>query len=72
MIWQHESPEEQQRVLMDLEVMTSQHSPYIVEYYGSAIINVSALIITRCTPPPSLPLSTISLTHLPSLPLLSE
>ena len=41
MIWQQESWEEQRRVLMDLEVMTSHHCPQIVEYYGSAIINVS-------------------------------
>lgn len=41
MIWQHDSWDEQRRVLMDLEVMNSHDSPYIVEYYGSAIINVS-------------------------------
>jgi mitogen-activated protein kinase kinase 7 len=39
MIWQYDSSEEQKRVLMDLEIMISQHSPYIVKYYGSAIIN---------------------------------
>ena len=40
MLWQNDSREEHRRVLMDLEVMTSQHSPYIVEYFGSAIITV--------------------------------
>ena len=25
---------------MDLEVMNSQHSPFIVDYYGSAIVKV--------------------------------
>ncbi|XP_019851593.1 PREDICTED: dual specificity mitogen-activated protein kinase kinase 7-like isoform X2 [Amphimedon queenslandica] len=38
MLWQHDTWEEQRRVLMDLEVMNSQHSPFIVEYYGSAIV----------------------------------
>ena len=40
MIWQHDNWAEQKRILMDIEVMNSQHSPYIVGYYGSAIIKV--------------------------------
>ena len=32
---------ERKRVLMDLDVMTQQHSPFIVQYYGSFIQDVS-------------------------------
>ena len=45
MMWHHEKWDEQRRVLMDLEVMNSHHSPNIVEYYGSSIINVSPNIV---------------------------
>ena len=47
MVWVDDH-EERKRILMDLHVMTSHRSPYIVQYYGSIIHNVSSL-------PPSLP-----------------
>ena len=31
---------EQKRVLMDLDVMTTQHCPFIVQYYGLIIKEV--------------------------------
>ena len=36
---------ERKRVLMDLDVMTQQHSPFIVQYYGSFIQDVSTGIL---------------------------
>lgn len=42
MVWLDDK-EERKRILMDLRVMTSHRSPYIVQYYGSVIWNVSAL-----------------------------
>lgn len=42
MVWLDDK-EERKRILMDLRVMTSHQSPYIVQYYGSVIWNVSAL-----------------------------
>ena len=40
MVWLDE-PEERKRILMDLHVMSNHKSPHIVQYYGSAIWNVS-------------------------------
>lgn len=40
MVWLDDN-EERKRILMDLRVMTSHRSPHIVQYYGSAIWNVS-------------------------------
>ena len=39
MVWLDDK-EERKRILMDLRVMTSHRSPYIVQYYGSVIWNV--------------------------------
>ena len=42
MVWLDDK-EERKRILMDLRVMTSHQSPYIVQYYGSVIWNVRAM-----------------------------
>ena len=44
MVWLDDK-EERKRILMDLRVMTSHRSPYIVQYYGSVIWNVRALSV---------------------------
>ena len=40
MVWLDDQ-EERKRILMDLHVMMSHKSPHIVQYFGSAIWNVS-------------------------------
>ena len=47
MVWLDDK-EERKRILMDLRVMTSHRSPYIVQYYGSVIWNVRVLSVTLC------------------------
>ena len=42
-----DQPEEQKRILMDLDVMAEHRSPHIVLCYGSAIWNVSEQFIRR-------------------------
>ena len=39
MVWV-DDPEERKRILMDLHVMSTHNSPYIVQYYGSVLVQV--------------------------------
>ena len=47
MLWM-DSAGERERVIRDLDVMTKHRSPYIVQYYGSEIIQKEVDIATLC------------------------
>ena len=46
MVWVDDA-EERKRILMDLHVMSTHNSPYIVQYYGSVLVQVSSYTHTH-------------------------
>ena len=47
MLWT-DSAGERERVIRDLDVMAKHRSPYIVQYYGSEIIQKEVGVATLC------------------------
>jgi mitogen-activated protein kinase kinase 7 len=43
MVWV-DDPEERKRILMDLHVMSTHNSPYIVQYYGSVLVQTEVWV----------------------------